>query len=132
MKILSIKSRKDFLRAGEKTGIAARGKNMVILSRDTDRKYTEQAIYQRIGEFVRIGLVVTKKISKKAVVRNRIKRRIRAINNMILLNHCNLYINNTDYVIVLRRNISDVDHLKLLEDIKNLLSEIRVKHERNQ
>jgi ribonuclease P protein component len=132
VRILTVRSRKDFLRVQRGTEMSARNGDMAILCKKTEEKYTQVTNSRRLTEFVRIGLVVTKKIDKRAVVRNRIKRRIRAITNIFLIYHCNLYINHVDYVIVLRRNVSDASHLLLLQSVQKLLGEIRAKYEQCQ
>jgi ribonuclease P protein component len=132
VKIIAIRSRKDFLRVQREAGLTVKNRNMVIMCKNTDRKYIKVAVKGRPTEFARIGLVVTKRIDKRAVVRNRIKRRIRAISHIILANHCNLYINHVDYVIVLRRNISDVSYSELLQNVKKLFNEIRIGYGQHQ
>jgi len=60
--------------------------------------------------------VVSKKISKKAVIRNKIKRRIRHLSRENL--------KEGKFVIVIKKNISDVEFKKLENDFKKTISQI--------
>ncbi|MDR3079005.1 MAG: ribonuclease P protein component [Rickettsiales bacterium] len=129
MKILTVRSRRDFLRVQRGAEVTVKNANMLILCRRTEEKYTQVTSRQRLGEFSRIGFVVTKKVDRRAVARNRIRRRIKGVINIILRNHCNLYINHIDYVLVLRRNVLNSSHLELLQGFGKLLGEIRMKYD---
>lgn len=85
---------------------------------------TYQGGKTRHGEFVmvraranhkttnRYGVVVSKKVSKSAVARNRIKRRIMAIVRIDLP-----LVGNTDLIIVVRPNAPTSSHKALQQDI---------------
>jgi len=60
--------------------------------------------------------VVSKKISKKAVIRNKIKRRIRHISRENL--------KEGKFVIVVKKNIADLEFKKLENDFKKIVSKI--------
>jgi len=60
--------------------------------------------------------VVSKKISKKAVIRNKIKRRIRHLSRENL--------KEGKFVIVVKKNIADVEFKKLENDFKKTVSKI--------
>lgn len=60
----------------------------------------------------RVGIIVSNKVSKHAVVRNKIKRRIREIirKHLVLLN-------GTDVIIIAKKTIVKVDFLNIQNDI---------------
>lgn len=64
---------------------------------------------------VRFGLTVTKKLSKSAVVRNRIRRRLRAVALDILPPHAK---KGVDYVLIGRHGTDDLSYGKLCGDLK--------------
>ncbi len=67
----------------------------------------------------KIAIIVSKKISKKAVVRNKIKRQIRAI-----VSSMNLNINNVHIVIVAKSLWLDTDYTNCKNILFNLLQKI--------
>jgi len=60
--------------------------------------------------------VVSKKISKKAVVRNKIKRRLRHI--------CRENLKSGNFIIVVKRDISNEDFKKLENEFKKIICKI--------
>jgi len=60
------------------------------------------------------AVVVSKKISKKAVVRNKIKRRVRHI--------CRDMLKNGKYVIVVKKDVSNIEFEKLRNDFKKIIN----------
>ncbi len=64
---------------------------------------------------VKFGLTVTKKLSKSAVVRNRIRRRLRAAAHDILPLHAKT---GVDYVLIGRHETADLPYGKLCGDLK--------------
>ena len=85
-----------------KTGNCFKNKYFVVHEKNNELKYD------------RFGISVSKKLGN-AVFRNRYKRIIRSI----LDNYKKLYINNKDYIIILRKEAIDCDY-ELLE--KQLIS----------
>lgn len=72
----------------------------------------------------RIGISISLKVSKKAVVRNRIKRQIRAI-----LRHLLPQISpGWNLVVVVRPGASECDYAQFLRELKQLLAEAEVLH----
>jgi len=65
---------------------------------------------------LQIAIVVSKKISKKAVVRNKIKRRLRYL--------CKELLNSGKFVIVVKKDISEIEFEKLRNDFKKIISKI--------
>lgn len=64
---------------------------------------------------IRFGLTVTKKLSKSAVVRNRIRRRLRAAAYDILPDKA---LKGTDYVLIGRPESLNIDYEKLCSDLR--------------
>jgi ribonuclease P protein component len=103
---------------------------MVLLGKQTSIKNIEANSSKNFGEFVRIGFVITKKIDKRATVRNRIRRRIKAVLRTILLNHCNLYRCHTDYVLIVLENLSSISYADLLCIVEKLFSKFKMKYDK--
>ncbi len=66
-------------------------------------------------DYIRVGYTVTKKVSKLAVTRNRIKRRLRAAAAEIIPEIAR---EGCDYVLIGRRETKNRDYKQLLQDIK--------------
>ena len=75
----------------------------------------------------RIGITTGKKIGN-AVNRNKHKRKIRAI----IDNYKKLYVNNRDYIIILRGSAKDKDYQELNNDFLTLMDNIRKDIQRNE
>jgi ribonuclease P protein component len=103
---------------------------MILLGKSTEAKNIKPGKCGDFLEFFRVGFVVTKKIDRRAPMRNRIRRRIRAILRTLLLNHCNLYSNHVDYVLVMLENLSGISYADLLRDMEKLFSEFRIKYDK--
>ena len=69
------------------------------------------------GESLRLGLTVTKKLGG-AVIRNRIRRRLRAAAREVFPLHA---AGGTDYVLVARKAAYDRNYAELLDDMKRAL-----------
>lgn len=70
----------------------------------------------------RFGITVSQKVSKRAVVRNRLKRRVSAAIQALLPR----LKNDLDVVIVLRSAAIQCDYEQLLQQLKQLLLELEV------
>jgi ribonuclease P protein component len=80
---------------------------------------------RQVGNFAlpsRFGITVSQKVSKRAVVRNRLKRRISAAIQSLLP----LLKNGLDVVIVVRSPATQCDYEQLLQQLKQLLLELEV------
>lgn len=107
MKITSLKKRKNFLLVAQKGGkVATAG---VVL----------QALPSG-GTATRVGFTTTKKLGN-AVVRNRIKRRLRAAVSQLLPKHGK---NGFDYVVIGRKSALDRDFVKLSKDLTYALHNV--------
>ncbi|MFC1613323.1 ribonuclease P protein component [Patescibacteria group bacterium] len=69
-------------------------------------------------DMTRIGLVISQKISKKAVVRNKTKRRLREILRLRLSNIHKGY----DIIILTRKGIEDCDYAEIEKNIEYALN----------
>lgn len=63
-------------------------------------------MYAGSGEDSRLAVAVTKKIDKRAVVRNLIKRRIREVFRL----HKDCFVKPVDIVVVARRGVQECDY----------------------
>ena len=96
-----VKEHKDFDNIIN-TGKYIKGKYFVIYNKDSSNK--------------RFGIAVSKKFGS-AVERNRIKRQTR----MILENNKNLFKNNLDYIIIVKKNALNVEYSQLESDIQSII-----------
>lgn len=72
----------------------------------------------------RFGISISLKVSKKAVVRNRIKRQIRSILRQLLPQISPGW----NLVVVVRPGASECDYAQFLRELKQLLAEAEVLH----
>ncbi len=97
-----LKKRKEFEAIFER-GKTIKGKNIIV-------KYLEN----RTGE-TKVGIIVSKKVSKKAVERNKIKRRLReAIRRTDLKRGLSI-------IIIALPTIKDVPYVEIEKDVKKTL-----------
>lgn len=75
----------------------------------------------------RFGLSVGKKISNKAVIRNKLKRRLKSI----IDNNKNYYQKSKDYIIIMKRNCLEATYSELEESFLKVISKIE-KGEKNE
>lgn len=104
--------------------------NIVKESKDFERiikngrfiknKYYILYYLQNNNKFYRFGISVGKKISNKAVIRNKLKRRLKSIVD----NHKNLYQNNQDYIIIMKRSCLEANYQELENNFLDLISKI--------
>lgn len=86
-----------------KDGKTLKGNNIII-------KYLGNGL-----DYAKIGFIVSKKVSKKAVERNKIRRRLReATRNVNLKKGLNI-------IIIALSKIKDVSYIEIEADIKNIL-----------
>ena len=99
--MIVLKKRSDFINAQNK------GNKIVT------RTIVVQAVSNNLSE-VRVGYTVSKKVSKLAVTRNKIKRRLRAAVREAMVNAKP----GTDYVLIGRLEAFKADYTIILEDLK--------------
>jgi ribonuclease P protein component len=98
-----VKSHEDFNNIIN-TGKYKKGKFFVIYNKDNNLDHN------------RFGIAVSKK-NGHAVVRNKMKR----VTRMILTTNKNMFKNNYDYIIIVKRNALDVSYNDLEQDILNII-----------
>lgn len=125
MKILTIKRRADFVNIQQNYDSKFVSNCLVVLCKKTEKKYRKITAKNRAKDFVRLGYTVTKKIDKRAVVRNRVKRLLREANAELIKNCSSLYINNYDYEFIAKKNILGYTYDKLLKEIKFSIKNIK-------
>ena len=139
MKVFGIKKSREFQEIS-KQNIKYHAKTLLILSAPTPdfylhdpkpsaeklegQKFPEKKFSGRkITKFCRFGQTVSKKIGN-AVVRNKVKRRIRAAmldisrDALDKLNQIGYLINNQDYIIIAKKEIKDASYPDIISDLK--------------
>jgi len=119
MLILTIKARKDFVDIQKNKDNACYTPKLILLTKKTPKKYIEVTAKRRAGEFVRLGLTVTKKLEKTAIGRNRIKRQLREAFKKL---NPNLLKNHIDYQIIARKRIIDTEFKCIIKDLEDCLN----------
>jgi ribonuclease P protein component len=122
MILLSIKKRCDFLKLSN-SKIRFHSSSLLVLAGKTPDQYLLNPHSNKIDDFCRFGLTVTKKIGN-AVTRNKAKRRLRNIMTAINREE-KLLQNQYDYSIIAKHKISDADFNKISQDLKFCLKHIK-------
>ena len=115
MRIFTIKNRQDFLKIQNSCKNAIKTKTILLLHKKTDEKRIN--FNQNIKEFIRIGFSVSKKISKLAVIRNKIKRILRECIRKIAQENSDVFINFVDYEIIVKKEILNYSFQEISSDI---------------
>ena len=79
-------------------------------------------IKERKNEKSKFGIAISNKTGK-AIVRNKLKRKVRAI----LDNNKNLFKNNFDYIITIRKTCTESTYKEMNDSLVSLVNEIKVK-----
>ncbi|XKE88982.1 ribonuclease P protein component [Thalassospira australica] len=113
-----LKKRAEFLRvAGTRRKWVTQGLILQGAPRPGIKPDTEYAGEDRLA---RVGFTVTKKVGK-AVVRNRVRRRLRAVADQLMTE---MALPGWDYVVIGRQQTIDRDFEKLVEDMRFALRRI--------
>ena len=78
--------------------------------------------------YYRFGLSVGKKISNKAVIRNKLKRRLKSI----IDNNKNYYQKSKDYIIIMKEACLEASYEELEKGFQDIMSIINKKGEKNE
>ncbi|MFT6331993.1 MAG: ribonuclease P protein component [Lentimonas sp.] len=128
MILISIKKRADFLSLSKST-LRFHSKTCLVLSGKIPQKYLINPHTKKNDEICRFGITVSKKVSKLAVTRNKIKRQYRDV--FTKLHQDNLTQNNFDYVVIAKREIVNFDFAQISSDLKFCLKHLkRISHEK--
>jgi ribonuclease P protein component len=131
LKVFGIKKSREFQEIS-KNNIKYHAKTLLIISAPTPEFYllNQKSPRQKITDFCRFGQTVSKKIGN-AVVRNKVKRRLRAAmldlsrDSLEKANQKTTYLlNNQDYIIIAKKEIKDASYLDILSDLKFCLKGI--------
>lgn len=118
MIILPIKSRQQILKEREKSEFFCSNGCIMLFKNKTPEKNLGPTSRYRSTDFVRTCIVVSKKIHLKAVVRNKLRRRIKeAFRNI----DKNLLENQHDYQLIAKHTIFYADFDTIKNDIENCL-----------
>ncbi|AJD50700.1 MAG: ribonuclease P protein component [Rhodospirillales bacterium] len=113
-----LKKRAEFLRvAGTRRKWVTQGLILQGAPRPGIKPDTEYAGEDRLA---RVGFTVTKKVGK-AVVRNRVRRRLRAVADQLM---ADMALPGWDYVVIGRQQTIDRDFEKLVDDMRFALRRI--------
>jgi len=128
MKILPVKKSADFKLISSK-GQKFYSKTLILLTKETSSFYFHSPQDgKNVQDFCRVGFTVAKTVSKSAVKRNSIKRKLReAFKNL-----SNNTRNHFDYIVIARKEILEVDYQKICTDLKFCLKHIHQKHNSNK
>lgn len=79
-------------------------------------------IKERKNENIKFGIAISNKTGK-AFIRNKLKRKVRSI----IDNNKNLFKNNYDYIIMIRKNCTESTFQEMNDSLVDLLKEVKVK-----
>jgi ribonuclease P protein component len=114
LKILSIKSRQEILES-RNNGKVFTTANFTIIKTPINKSkdVLVRKMLDKNDDFVRLLVVVSKKIDKRAVIRNKIRRRVKEV---FRLNEN--FQNHFDTQIIVKRNIINIKFNDLKKEIK--------------
>ena len=119
MFILPIKSRLQIVKERENPESIWTARSLIIFIAKTPEKNIGPNSTYRAEEFCRLLPIVTKKIHKKAVVRNKFRRRIKEAFRRV---DKNLLKNQHDYQILARQSIFKYSMNSIVKDIESCLN----------
>lgn len=102
--------------------IIKKRREFIDIQNNYDKKYHSDILLILIKKNIstRFGYIVSKKVDKKAVVRNKIKRIFREISRMAIKD--NIVLNN-DYEIIAKKDIINKSFWEIKDTIYSLLKE---------
>lgn len=120
MFILPIKSRRQVLSGRDNYERAYKGVYFLFIISQTPPKNAVQSKKYRATDFVRFLAIVSKKISRKAVIRNKLRRRIKEAFRLV---DKQLLQNKYDYQMIVRRSIFRASMQDIKEEIEKCLKD---------
>jgi len=118
MFIFSVKNNIEFQNISKQHETAYHTSYLIVLTKNSPEKYIELKENKRAKEFTRLGIVVSKKVDKRAVYRNLIKRRLRESFRNIIQTFPSETWNHKDFVIIARKFASTASYETLYNDLK--------------
>lgn len=122
MYIFTIKSRQEFVDIQHSCLYALKSNNIILLYKKVSEKEIDK---NKVKIFVKFGVCVSKKISKKAVIRNRIKRILRECFRKVITENRDLVLNNYKYEIIAKQYILQSNFNEIYTDLVYLLNKLR-------
>lgn len=120
IKILTIKNTFDF-KTLSRSKNKFFGKYLIIIYSPTLNKYFFNNLNLNAKNFVRIGITISKKVSKLATKRNKIKRRLKELTKILAIKYCK---NHYDYSIIAKSQIIDSDFNDIKKDLEFCLKNL--------
>ncbi len=115
IKYLTIKSPKEF-KISPNNCFKSHTSSLTIIVGITPQKYHRtQNINLNLVNFCRIGITVSKQVSKKSTIRNLVKRRIKNALNLIIAKYGK---NHRDYIIIAKKNIVEVSFVNIYNELE--------------
>tara|TARA_B100000242_G_scaffold202531_1_gene146716 strand:- start:289 stop:636 length:348 start_codon:yes stop_codon:yes gene_type:complete len=115
MSLITLKKRLEFINSNKKA-VRFNSKNLIIQKLKKDKLHPF------------FGFTVTKKIGT-AVIRNKIKRRLKSIIRMLLKNQDEYFNKSFNYVLICKKDIVKVSYNELRNEIKYNFKMIKNKYE---
>ena len=124
MKIFRIKKSREFQEISKKS-VKYHSKTILIISASTPEFYllNQKSPTKKITEFCRFGQTVSKKIGN-AIIRNKVKRRLRAAMADFSRDLPEYFLNNQDYILIAKKEIANANYGDILLDLKFCLKGI--------
>ncbi len=121
MKILTITKSAEF-QIIRKTGFKFHAKSLLVQGQKTPSIYLyDPKSGKNAKDFCRFGLTVSTKVAKTAVLRNKIKRRLRHAITKLAPDFAKI---NCDYVIIAKAEIVNSSYDDIIKDLKFCLKRI--------
>lgn len=124
MYIFTIKSRLEFLDIQNSCTKSLKTDKIILLYKKITDKEIEKS---KIKTFSKLGICVTKKVDKRAVIRNRAKRLIRESFKKIAKENKNYIISNYKYEIIAKKDITKYKFNDIYNDMLSLIQHLNQK-----
>lgn len=118
MRVFTIKSRLEFLDVQNSCTKSLKTDKIILLYKKITNEEIEKS---KIKDFSKFGVCVTKKIDKRAVVRNKVKRLIRESFRKITKENKEEVLNNYKYEIIAKKDITKFGFSDIHSDMLSLM-----------